>query len=98
MAQSINIKIAGRPYNLTATSPEHEEVIRKAAEDVNRKIAQYQEKFPKTGMSDILSFMALNVCMSTIILQRQVKELKVAEDTLAGELESYLENIDKTSR
>lgn len=98
MAQSINIKIAGRPYNLTATSPEHEEVIRKAAEDVNRKIAQYQEKFPKTGMSDILSFMALNVCMSNIILQRQVKELKVAEDTLAGELESYLENIDKTSR
>ena len=49
-------------------------------------------------MSDILSFMALNVCMSNIILQRQVKELKVAEDTLAGELESYLENIDKTSR
>ena len=37
MAQSINIKIAGRPYNLTATSPEHEEVIRKAADEVNSK-------------------------------------------------------------
>ena len=98
MAQSINIKIAGRPYNLTATSPEHEEVIRKAAEEVNRKIAQYQEKFPKTGMSDIMSFMALNVCMSNIILQRQVMEMKKAEDTLAKELEGYLDHIDKNSR
>ena len=95
MAQSINIKIAGRPYNLTATSPEHEEVIRKAAEDVNRKIAQYQEKFPKTGMSDIMTFMALNVCMNNSVLQKQISQIKTAEETLAGELESYLENIDK---
>ena len=95
MAQSITIKIAGRPYNLTAASPEHEEVIRKAAEDVNRKIAQYQEKFPKTGLSDIMAFMALNVCMNSIVLQKQVNQMKAAEETLAGELESYLENIDK---
>jgi cell division protein ZapA (FtsZ GTPase activity inhibitor) len=98
MAQSINIKIAGRPYNLTATSPEHEEVIRNAAEDVNRKIAQYQEKFPKTGMSYIMSFMALNVCMNNIVLQKQISQMKAAEEALAGELESYLENIDKDSR
>jgi cell division protein ZapA (FtsZ GTPase activity inhibitor) len=98
MAQSIKIKIAGRPYNLTATSPEHEEVIRKAADDVNRKIAQYQEKFPSTGMSDIMSFMALNVCMSNIILQKQLNQMKGAEDALAEELESYLDNIAKNSR
>ena len=98
MAQSIKIKIAGRPYNLTATSPEHEEVIRKAADEVNRKIAQYQEKFPNTGMSDIMSFMTLNVCMSNIILQKQLNQMKGAEETLAGELESYLENIDKNGR
>ena len=98
MAQSITIKIAGRQYNLAATSPEHEEVIRKAADDVNRMIGQYQEKFPKTGMSDIVTFMALNVCMSNIVLQRQIKDMKGAEEALAGELESYLETIDKTSR
>ena len=95
MAQSINIKIAGRPYNLSAATPEHEEVIRKAAEDVNRKIAQYQEKFPKTGMSDIMSFMALNVCMNNIVLQKQISQMNAETETLAGELESYLENIDK---
>ena len=98
MAQSINIKIAGRPYNLSATSAEHEEIIRKAAEDVNKKIAQYQEKFPNKGMTEILSFMALNVCMNNILLQKQLKGMKDAEDALASELERYLEDIEKTSR
>ncbi len=98
MAQSINIKIAGRPYNLSATSAEHEEIIRKAAEDVNRKIAQYQEKFPNKGLTEIISFMALNVCMSNILLQRQIKGMKDAEEVLANELERYLEDIEKTSR
>ena len=98
MAQSINIKIAGRQYNLSATSPEHEEVIRKAADDVNRKISQYQEKFPNKGLTEIISFMALNVSMSNIILQKQVKGMKDAEEGLAKELERYLEDIEKTSR
>ena len=98
MAQSINIKIAGRPYNLSAATPEHEEVIRKAAEDVNRKIEQYQQKFPKTGMSDIMAFMALNVCMNNIILQKKVKDTKDEVDGLAEMLGSYLESNDKASR
>lgn len=98
MAQSINIKIAGRPYNLTATSPEHEEVIRKAADEVNAKIAQYQDKFPSKGMTEILSFMALNVTMNNLVLKMQVKAVKDAEEGLAKELERYLENIDNTSR
>lgn len=98
MAQSINIKIAGRPYNLTATSPEHEEVIRKAADEVNAKIAQYQEKFPNKGLTEILSFMALNATMNNVVLKTQVKGMKDAEEGLAKELERYLENIEKTSR
>jgi cell division protein ZapA (FtsZ GTPase activity inhibitor) len=98
MAQSINIKIAGRPYNLSATSPEHEEVIRKAADEVNKKIGQYQEKFPNKGLTEILSFMALNVCMSNVVLQKHVKGMKDAEESLANELERYLEDIEKTSR
>ena len=98
MAQSIKIKIAGRPYNLTATSPEHEEVIRKAADEVNAKIAQYQDKFPSKGMTEILSFMALNVTMNNLVLKMQVKAVKDAEEGLAKELERYLENIDNTSR
>jgi len=98
MAQSINIKIAGRPYNITATSAEHEEVIRKAADDINKKISQYQEKFPNKGLTEILSFMALNVSMANIVLQKQMKDMKDAESALAKELERYLDKIDDTSR
>jgi len=98
MAQSINIKIAGRPYNLTATSPEHEEVIRKAADEVNSKIAQYQQKFPNKGLTEILSFMALNVNMNNIVLMKQVNGMRDAEDKLAKELERYLDDIDRASR
>ena len=98
MAQSINIKIAGHPYNISATSAQHEEVIRKAADMLNKKISQYQEKFPNKGMTEILSFMALNVCMSNIMLQKQVGSLKEEEDALASELKRYLDDIEKTSR
>ena len=98
MAQSIKIKIAGREYPLLAASPEQEEVIRKAAEDINKKIDHYQEKFPTKGMIEIMSFMALNVCMNNIVLQKKLNDMKEAEEDLAGMLESYLENIDKASR
>ena len=98
MAQSISIKIAERAYSLKVTSPDQEEVIRKAADDINRKIALYQEKFPDKGIADILSFMALNVCMANIQLQNQMKEMVEGEAKLAKELEGYLDNIDKNSR
>lgn len=98
MAQSIKIKIAERTYPLKVNSPEHEEVIRKAADDINRKVNFYLDKFPGKSMVEILSFVALNVCMTNISLQDQAKEMNEAEANLAKELEGYLENIDKNSR
>ena len=98
MAQSISIKIADRPYSLKVTSPEQEELIRKAAEEVNRKISAYQDRMPGKGMVELLSFAALNVCMSNLSLQDQLKQLALEEKNLADELEGYLENIDKNSR
>ena len=38
MAQSITIRIADRTYSLKVSSPEHEEVIRKAAGEINKKV------------------------------------------------------------
>ena len=98
MAQSINIKIADRNYPLKVNSPEHEEVIRKAADDINKMVTKYQDRFPGKGMIEILSFVALNTCMSNITLNRQIKDLVDGEALLAKELEGYLENIDKNSR
>ena len=98
MEQSIKIKIADREYPLKVSSPEKEEVIRKAAADLNKKISLYQEKYPNKGMIEILSFVALNVSMTNVILQKQAESLVEGEEKLAKELQSYLENIDKNSR
>ena len=98
MAQSITIKIADRPYSLKVTSPEQEELIRKAADEVNRKISAYQDRMPGKGMVELLSFAALHVCMANLSLQDQLKEIAREEKSLADELEGYLENIDKNSR
>ena len=98
MAQSITIKIADRPYSLKVTSPEQEELIRKAADEVNRKLSAYQDRMPGKGMVELLSFAALNVCMANLSLQDQLKEIACEEKILADELEGYLENIDKNSR
>ena len=98
MSQSISIKIADRTYPLKVNSPEHEEVIRKAADDINRMVTKYQERYPGKGMIEILSFVALNTCMSNITLNKQLKDLVDGEEMLAKELEGYLENIDKNSR
>ena len=96
--QNISIKIADRPYSLKVTSPEQEEIIRKAADEVSRRVRAYQDKLPGKGIVELLSFAALNVCMTNISLQDQIKGMAKEEQALADELEGYLENIDKNSR
>ena len=98
MEQSIKIKIADREYPLKVSSPEKEEVIRKAAADLNKKITLYQEKYPNKGMIEILSFVALNVSMTNVVTQKQIEAMKDGEENLAKELQGYLENMNKNSR
>ncbi len=98
MAQNITIKIADRPYSLKVNSPEQEELIRKAADELNRKVRAYQDKLPGKGTVELLSFAALNVCMANSNLLKQLEERAKEEEVLARELEGYLENIDKNSR
>ncbi len=98
MEQSIKIKIADREYPLKVSSPEKEEVIRKAAADLSKKISLYQDKYPNKGMIEILSFVALNVSMTNVVLQKQIDSANEEGEILTRELKSYLENIDKNSR
>ena len=98
MEQSIKIKIADREYPLKVSSPEKEEVIRKAAAELNKKITLYQEKYPNKGMIEILSFVALNVSMTNVVVQKQIETMKESEESLAKELQGYIDNMDKNSR
>ena len=49
-------------------------------------------------MIEILSFVALNVSMTNVVLQKQIDTFNESEGLLAQELQNYLENIDKNSR
>lgn len=98
MAQNITIKIADKPYPVTASSPAQEQLIRKAAAEVNRRIKDYQDRTPEGHMQDFMSFAALNICMSYIALTEEVNAMAAEEKKLARELEGYLNEIDKNSR
>lgn len=83
---------------MSVKSPESEEKIRKAAEIVNGKVDSYLKRFPAKTMTEILSFIALNICKEKIEAQQKLKRMCQDEELLLQELEGYLDNIDKNSR
>ena len=98
MAQSINVTIAERTFPLKVNSPEHEELIRRAAAEINRKVKFYLEKFPSKTPHEVMSLVALNTGIAYAGLQKQMEIVLGAEENLAAELDGYLENIEKNSR
>jgi cell division protein ZapA (FtsZ GTPase activity inhibitor) len=98
MEQSIKVKIAGYTFPLKVNSQEQEEYIRKSAQEINRQITAFQTRYPNKSLIEILSIMSLNVCVTNMTLSKQIKDFKDAEESLAKELDGYLDNIDKTSR
>ena len=98
MEQSIKVKIAGYTFPLKVNSQEQQEYIRKSAQEINRQITAFQTRYPNKSLIEILSIMSLNVCVTNMTLSKQMKDFKDAEESLAKELNGYLENIDKNSR
>lgn len=82
MDQSIKLQIGGREYPLKATSPEMEQVMRLAAEEINQRIDSYNAKYPDRTMLDKLAFVALNETVAKINCQRRLS----AAVNEAGEL------------
>ena len=95
MAQSINVIIADRSYPLQVKSPEHEEMIRKAVADINKKVKFYLEKFPTKGMVEVMTLVALNLGILNCGLQMQVESAIEDEASLLKELEDYLQKADE---
>ena len=93
MAQKISLKIAGHTYNLTAATPEQEEVYRLAAEAVKSRFAAYTQSHPGRTASDMLSMVALSETVIRIGLQKEIDALKQGESTLARDLDNYLKDI-----
>ena len=92
MDQKISIKIAERTFNLAASSPEQEEVIRLAAEAINRRLDSYTRKNPGKALIELMSMVALNECVRRIYLQRDIDARDEEVKALGSELDSYLKD------
>ena len=94
MDQKISVKIAGRVFNLTASSPESEELLREAADTINKRFASYTRSHPGKNASDLLSMIALNETVIRLGLQKEMAREKEEAELLQKDLERYLqENI-----
>ena len=95
MDQKISIKIAGRTFNLTAPTPETEQLYRQAAEAINKRFATFTRSHPGKTASDLLSLVALNEAVIRLDMQREIDLYKSAEKQLESDLDRYLKDQNK---
>ena len=95
MDQSITIKIAGKEYSLKASSPEMEQCMRLAAEDINKRLSVYNDKYPDKQLEDKLAFVTLNETVSKIHALKKADDLRGELGTIQAELVAYLDKETK---
>lgn len=57
--QAITVRIAGKSYPMTVSSPQEEEAIRKAERQIRERLKMYEEKYAVTDIRDLLSMCVL---------------------------------------
>jgi cell division protein ZapA len=89
---SIKVNIAGRTYPLTIERSE-EEMIRKAADNVNESIKDLKENYAVKDMQDLLAMTALQLSTKSNTISKEVEEDKVSDELIAldKELSDFLE-------
>lgn len=93
MAQNIKLKIAGIEYPMVATSPEMEEAMRTAADEINRKYSSYDAKYPDRSALDKLIIVTLNETVNRIACQKLVKQLGEEVKALKEDTDAYLAKV-----
>jgi len=88
---SIKVNIAGRTYPLTIERSE-EEMIRKAADNVNESIKDLKENYAVKDMQDLLAMTALQLSTKSNTISKEVEEDKVSDELTAldKELSDFL--------
>ena len=90
---SIKVNIAGRSYPLTIERSE-EEMIRKAADNINESVKNLKEDYAVKDIQDLLAMTALQLSTTSNTISKEVSDDKVANalKTLDKELSDFLEN------
>ncbi len=95
MKTDLNIKvdIGGRPYSLTIKRDE-EELVRKAAEDVNNTIKKYSKAFEYKDMQDLYAMVSLQYASGSMHIESEKsfkdKEMKDKLEEVDSILSSHL--------
>lgn len=92
MDQKISIRIAGRTFNLTASTPETEQLYREAADAINERFTAYTRSHPGKTVPDLMSLVALNETVLRIGFQKDIARLREEETLLQKDLERYLDS------
>lgn len=88
---SIKIKIANRVYPLTVNAKE-EEGVRKAAEEINKSVAEYERLYAVKDYQDLLAMVALKTASSNLSLKQQDVEGDSQIEESLVQLEQLFDN------
>lgn len=94
MDQSITLRIAGKEYPLKASSPEMEQLMRIAADDVNAMLAKFDARFPDRKLEDKLAFVAIQEAVGKLSAQRKNTRIVEEVTSLHDDIAAYLEGIE----
>ncbi len=91
MGLNINIIIAGRNYPMSVKDTQEEEAMRRAAEEVNRLITQFQQEY-EADKQDVLAMCALQFAFKLGLNSLQENEQSIVQTETINNL---TELIDK---
>ena len=92
--QNITLRIGSRDYPLKVKTPEAEQVMRLAAEDINNMLAHYNANYPDKPDIDKLAFVCLGQAVGKINANRAAARLSKEMSDLDDEIGNYLAGIE----
>ena len=95
MAQDITLKVAGKPYRLSACTPAMEQVMGLAAADVTAMMTKFDARFPDSSPEDKLVFVAVQEAAGKLSAQKKMSRLVEEVQALQGDVAAYLEGMEK---
>ena len=95
MEQRVVIKISGKEFSLKANSPEMEQMMRVAAEQINQMLTDYNARYPDRPLADKLAFVALNQAVFKISYERRLETFDKEVKEMTAETDKYLKSIEE---
>ncbi len=92
---TISVSIADRPYRMTIKRNE-EEIVRKAADEINKNIKHYSDNFAFNDRQDLLAIVALEKATIAMVNDNNSIEADHNMVSTLSEIDQMLsENLDK---